>query len=230
MDSQKILILNGASSVENAPGFVALVHRRKSDISVVDQERVIGRGGAERFPLIVRYILTKNKLKAEAVTMIAVIIGPGSFTGLRASIALAAGLGMGTGCPVIGIRRGEALFPELMEQAKGRDIWHVSLARRGRVFIEKSSQSKVIASAIEQLSVPDEPILMAGESAHLLTELWGDRPNIERASLDEADAVMVAKKACQYWDIGKIGNPLYPLYVDMPEAKKPEIKSKLASS
>ena len=40
---------------------------------------------------------------------VAAVVGPGGFTGIRAALALAEGIGLGAGIPVIGVTTGEAL-------------------------------------------------------------------------------------------------------------------------
>ena len=67
--------------------------------------------------------------------MVAVVVGPGSFTGLRAGISLAAGIGLALGVPVIGVTVSEALADGL-PAADGRTLWTAVAARRGRVFID----------------------------------------------------------------------------------------------
>lgn len=60
------------------------------------------------------------------------VIGPGSFTGLRSSLSLAAGLAAGWNCPTIGVTLGAAIRATLARP----DAVCVSIARRGRVFVD----------------------------------------------------------------------------------------------
>nr|WP_269142526.1 hypothetical protein [Acetobacter garciniae] len=53
------------------------------------------------------------ELKGTAPDCVAVVVGPGSFTGLRASCAVAAGYALGAGAQLVGVTRGEALAPAL---------------------------------------------------------------------------------------------------------------------
>lgn len=77
----------------------------------VSAERVaqMTRGHAEAlFPMIDALLVECNG-SYDDLTRIAVCVGPGSFTGLRAGIAAARGLALGRGIPAISITRFEAI-------------------------------------------------------------------------------------------------------------------------
>ena len=52
-------------------------------------------------------------MSAADLDLVAVTVGPGSFTGIRAALALAHGLALAAGVPVIGVTVGEALADAL---------------------------------------------------------------------------------------------------------------------
>ena len=54
-------------------------------------------------PSAVNDFMTKNNVKMSDLTAIGVIVGPGSFTGIRMGIAYAKGLGIGLNIPVVGV-------------------------------------------------------------------------------------------------------------------------------
>ena len=65
-----------------------------------------GQGG-ELLPRLLE-LLDKRAASLHDVTAVAVAIGPGSFTGLRVGVALAKGLAIGLGCPIVGVGSLEA--------------------------------------------------------------------------------------------------------------------------
>jgi tRNA threonylcarbamoyladenosine biosynthesis protein TsaB len=69
----------------------------------------------------------------DAVGLIAVGVGPGSFTGVRVGIATAKGLGLSRGLPLGGVGTLDALGRGLREVAGGRSCLAVLDARRGEV-------------------------------------------------------------------------------------------------
>lgn len=79
------------------------------DDTVDSTHEEIGRGHAERLPVLLRERLDALSLDARAISRIAVVSGPGSFAGLRAGLAFGRGLGLGLGVPVVGIPLAEAL-------------------------------------------------------------------------------------------------------------------------
>lgn len=92
----------------------------------------IGRGHAERLSAAVRARLAEASARPSDISRVAAVAGPGSFTGLRAGLAFARGLGLGLGVPVVGVNRLRALACSL---ARPHGPVHVVLdARRGAVF------------------------------------------------------------------------------------------------
>jgi tRNA threonylcarbamoyl adenosine modification protein YeaZ len=54
---------------------------------------------------MVEELLTKNSVKFSDINAVGVVVGPGSFTGIRIGIAYAKGIGLALGIPVIPINR-----------------------------------------------------------------------------------------------------------------------------
>ena len=54
-------------------------------------------------PTAVNDVMTQNGVKMSDLTAIGVIVGPGSFTGIRMGIAYAKGLAIGLNIPVVGV-------------------------------------------------------------------------------------------------------------------------------
>jgi len=69
----------------------------------------IGRAGGEALPAVVESLLGLAKAKREEIRLIAVDIGPGSFTGLRIGVAFAKGMAQALGVPMVGVRQTEAV-------------------------------------------------------------------------------------------------------------------------
>lgn len=65
---------------------------------------------------------------------VAVCVGPGSFTGIRTAIALARGIGLARGIPVIPVTTGEAL---VAMSDPGFPAWATTENRRGDLFLER---------------------------------------------------------------------------------------------
>jgi len=62
----------------------------------------LGRGHAERLMPMIEELLLEAGLTLADVTRLAVVTGPGTFTGLRIGLSVARGLGLALGRPVLG--------------------------------------------------------------------------------------------------------------------------------
>ena len=101
------------------------------------------RGHAAALPPMAAAVLEEAGLRATDLDAVAAVVGPGGFTGLRAALALAHGIALGAGLPVIGVTTGEALAAALSpeDRAGGRAVWAAVDNRRGRVVLERFARS-----------------------------------------------------------------------------------------
>lgn len=178
-----------------------------------------GRGQAAALPVMVAALLAEAGVAAAALELVAVTVGPGSFTGIRAALALAHGIGLGGGVPVVGVSVGEALA-EAFPQLDGRQLWTAIDSRRGRVFVERDG----VAAAFELAALPRPagPVALAGDAAIVVAA--------RLAALD-ADVMLtdarlptprqVAAAAARRAAGGLPPREAQPLYVDPPEARLP---------
>lgn len=87
-----------------------------------------------------------------AIGLIAVGVGPGSFTGLRIGIATARALAQSRDLPIVGVPSGTALLAAIADRpaARGRRALAVLDARRGEVFAalggEEGSDAPVVCA------------------------------------------------------------------------------------
>ncbi len=156
---------------------------------------------------------------AGGVDLVAVTIGPGSFTGIRAGIALAHGIGLALNVPVIGVTVGEAIadaFPRLGE----RELWTVTDSRRGHIFLERGDE--ILSLAVSDLPRPPRKVAVAGGAAlHVAARL----------AATDADVMLTDARFPQPRHIALVAvrrhaglvppRAAQPLYVDPPEARLP---------
>jgi tRNA threonylcarbamoyladenosine biosynthesis protein TsaB len=105
-------------------------------VGVVDGERIvlrsenIGRGHAEVLMGQVASALGEAGLAFADLDRIAVVVGPGSFTGLRVGIAAARGFALVTGKPALGI----GTLAVHAAEAKGSPVLATLAAGRGEIY------------------------------------------------------------------------------------------------
>jgi len=96
---------------------------------VVDEQVVAARqadamrGHAALLPVMADEVLRQADLPAMALDLVAVTVGPGSFTGIRAGLALAHGIALAAGVPVVGVTvagAGQASLRALGDRVKSR--------------------------------------------------------------------------------------------------------------
>lgn len=221
---RRILVLDAAPAQVRAR--VAAVFHDGADFSLLSDMTASGHEGiGDMAGMAARCLRAAGWENPDLVT---VIVGPGSFTGLRTSCSLAAGLAFGAGCPVVGVTRGEALAARMTLAARtlGLDGWlHVTAARRGRWFVETAAPDATrhgTVAAVQSASwqPPEGNWLLAGDVVE-------DVAAIAPSRLFQADFAGEAGP----WEIARAGSlrlagacaprTALPLYVDPPEAKLP---------
>jgi tRNA threonylcarbamoyladenosine biosynthesis protein TsaB len=111
-----------------------------------------------------------EELLREAGTLdaVAVVVGPGSFTGLRTAIALAEGIALGLGVTVVGVTTGEALAAALPAALTDREAWAAVDTKRGRFALERVRGLVAAPPAVmteRELPRPEGPVAVVGDAA-----------------------------------------------------------------
>ncbi|TPG60291.1 tRNA (adenosine(37)-N6)-threonylcarbamoyltransferase complex dimerization subunit type 1 TsaB [Roseomonas nepalensis] len=120
------------------------------------------RGQPAALPALAAEVLAGQDRPPDAV---AVGIGPGGFTGIRAALALGQGLAAGWGVPCHGVTTGEALAEALPPaQARGRAVWSVTTAGRGGLVLERPGEAPAM---LEEAALPHPggPVVLVGDAA-----------------------------------------------------------------
>jgi tRNA threonylcarbamoyladenosine biosynthesis protein TsaB len=134
---------------------------------------------------------------------VAVVVGPGSFTGLRAAIALAEGIALGLGVTLVGVTTGEALAAALPSALReGHEVWAAVDTQRGRVALERFAPGAAVPlgppEVFEERALPrpSRMVAVAGDAAPLVAARLLARD--QAALLTDSrlpDAVAVARVA-----------------------------------
>jgi len=156
---------------------------------------------------------------------IAVAIGPGSFTGLRVSLALAKGLALARRIPLIGIPTMDVLATAQPLQTIPMVI--VLRAGRGRLAVgwyQVTDESWMLASKLEVLSVEElaqeirAPTLVCGELSNeerILLEHENDNAQLASPAHCLRRPSFLAELAWKRWQAKEINDPisLAPIYL-----------------
>ncbi len=172
----------------------------QDDAPLAAEAEEAARGHPALLPRMAAAVLARAGLGASSLDAVAVGVGPGGFTGLRAAIALAEGMARGAGVPLVGVTTGEALLAALPpEAAAGRPAWSVLDTRRGRVALEIFAPGEPMPAAprildLAALPAPPPGLLLLGDAAVAVAGVVGAGAD---AHPGLPDAVAVARVAAR---------------------------------
>ncbi|HEX5101749.1 MAG TPA: tRNA (adenosine(37)-N6)-threonylcarbamoyltransferase complex dimerization subunit type 1 TsaB [Polyangiaceae bacterium] len=202
---------------------------RRGSVAALEGEKTLGTlaheepsAHAERVLALVERLLGEVGWSRSSIDRVAVGIGPGSFTGLRVGIALAQGMALGLGRPLVGVGSLAALAAAVPHTEKRTRI-PVLDARRGELFVAGYTADGVERLAPTAVPVADVPKLLAelfapgelvlvGEAARLA---GGEYDVIAGGELDLPHAVPVARLGL---GLDPAAAPAEPTYVRGPGA------------
>jgi tRNA threonylcarbamoyladenosine biosynthesis protein TsaB len=163
----------------------------------------------------------------EQVDLLAVGLGPGSFTGVRIGIATARGLGASLGLPLAGVCTLDAIARGLGESGAGPRL-AVLDARRGEVFAALYAEDgariwEPLVCRPEQLvervaALPAPPRAAGSGAVRFRHELARLGVHME----DDTDPVhrVAARHVCAAAAASGGGGPLAPIYLRPPDAER----------
>lgn len=191
------------------------------DGAVAAERQRDGRSGeAALLPVLAEAVLTEAGLRAADLDAVAATVGPGSFTGLRAALALAQGLSLASDARLVGVAVAEALA-EAVVLPEGRALWvALDSRRRDRIFL--SVGGRLLAVSPAELPRPGGKVALAGDAAPLaaawLAARGADVQLTDARMPRAADVARVAERRLR----GAIP-PLAarPLYLDAPAIRLP---------
>ncbi|MFH1143838.1 MAG: tRNA (adenosine(37)-N6)-threonylcarbamoyltransferase complex dimerization subunit type 1 TsaB [Candidatus Eisenbacteria bacterium] len=190
-----------------------------------------------------------------AIERIGVVLGPGSFTGVRVGLATAKGLAMGLGIPVVGISGIEARVHAV--GAPGHPVLILVSPRRGEVFCGAGLwDAQGYRSLLAEASRPVDqgpawvgeavraaealgrlPLVCAGDGAGLLRELEAEPAFTGRililtgaatAAAPGAAALLAARAEGGRLVQGQGLDDLSPAYLRGAEARAPSVRTSAA--
>ena len=189
---------------------------------------------AERlFPLI-EQVFTSSGYSYNDIDIIAVTIGPGSFTGIRIGLATARGIALASGIPLLGVNTLEALAHDIFRE-NPNDTFPLLVAldaRRQQLYIQLFASSgetltspKLISYDEIRQHLPDTPFSVTGNGVtHIESPLSENKTQHSCHDLMLPDARSIAYLVAQKHSslpASKHGNnDVFPLYIRKPDAKK----------
>jgi tRNA threonylcarbamoyladenosine biosynthesis protein TsaB len=165
------------------------------------------------------------------VEVVAVSIGPGSFTGLRIGLALAKGIAFAGGLPVVGVPTLEALA-WVADAEPGQTICAALDARKREVYAATFAatpdgprrQSRDVALAPDALAERLPPgCVLVGDAAEVYPDALGRHTIVRPFATHHPRGGVIARLGAARVAAGEGANPgsLEPTYVRAPDAELP---------
>ncbi len=182
------------------------------------------RGHAEAIAPMVRDVMARAGVEFSVLDRVAVTIGPGTFTGVRIGLAMARGLGLALGIPVIGIDTLSAIaanetggdMPLLVASDARKDEVYAALFNAGGKLLQGPAVMPI--GACLRL-MPEGPLRVIGTAAEIIIAA-SPRDAIKRSKAgDVPDAANFGRCGL---DIPAPESPPTPLYLRVPDAKPQE--------
>jgi len=175
---------------------------------------------AERVIPTIQDLLRSADRTCQAIGLISVNRGPGSFTGLRIGLAVAKGLGQALNCPVVGVE-GTAMYRSLVADdsrvcvviGSRRDLYYVRWYARQRPkdAVRLMHRDEIVGRLREE----HRELVVAGSGAVAICEALDDHPWV-RIAPDEAirpSALAVARLGHLAYETDQLFE-LEPVYVE----------------
>lgn len=197
----------------------------------------MSRGHAEALIPLVRGLCEDAEVRIAGLDLIAVTIGPGSFTGVRTGIAAAKGFALAADCPAVGVSSMQAVATAAVTE-KATPVLVALDTRRADYYVQlfdakanpMQPPSVTNTDVIEELIRIHRPVV-AGNAVPRLCEESGISQigGFETLPGDGVpDPVVVARLAENILNTqGVASDALSPLYLRAPEAKIPPAGGRL---
>lgn len=180
---------------------------------------------------LVEVVLAATHTPLREIGLLAISIGPGSFTGVRVAVSVAKGLALATGIPIVGVPTLEALA--LAAGPRSGVLWPLLDARKGEVY---AAAFRVHGDAAECVHAPmvvpparlverlEPPCTLVGEGVASYASQWPVWPDatVEMDAAVSPSGAVVARLGLARWRaLGADGvASLEPTYVRTSDAER----------
>ena len=154
----------------------------ETNVILAEETQEMARGHAEAIVPMVARVVVAAGLNFQSIDRFGVVVGPGSFTGIRIGIAAARGFALAHRKPSVGVSCLSAFAAPLVALKQAIPIVCVIDARHGMVFFQLFGSDGRVQQGPMLISVDDLVDRLGERSVHLV----GDASDIVAAALRKA--------------------------------------------
>lgn len=179
--------------------------------TVLARAEETGGRTAHAFALIER-VLAEAKLEREAIDCVVVGLGPGSYAGIRAAIALAQGWQLATGIRLLGISTVETMVAQAAARGESGRISIAIDAQRNEFYLatyELSAGRRELITPLHIASLDEVTKATTGSRLLVWPELHARLPQAQVQSPDAAALAQLANGCTNF----VAGTDLTPIYL-----------------
>lgn len=211
----------------------------EADRVIAHRHEVLSKGHAERLLPMIELALADAGTQFQDIELVAVTVGPGTFTGIRIGLSAARGIALTTGVSVAGVTTLAAIAEGARESTAEAEETAIAVlhdAHRGELFCQIFSSDvespppppELIALTDAVSMVPAGPAMVIGSGVRQVEEqILKYRPDVRFSSAPiNPDAISVAGIGARQATMGIVGiAPPEPLYLRAPDARLPGKRS-----
>ncbi|MBI3506211.1 MAG: tRNA (adenosine(37)-N6)-threonylcarbamoyltransferase complex dimerization subunit type 1 TsaB [Proteobacteria bacterium] len=179
----------------------------------------LARGHAEILLPMIGEVLAEAGLSARDMDRIATTLGPGHFTGLRAGLAAAQGLGLATGASLVGLTSFAVVRAGIEPSLPGERCLIAFDSKRAEAFVELDDEAPY-AAVPDGFAPAGERFLVAGDRAAAFAEALVRAG--KQARLAAGPALPDARALARLAATAAPATRLLPLYIHPPAITVPK--------
>lgn len=212
----------------------------ETDRVIAHRHEVLSKGHAERLVPMIELALADAAMRFQDIDLVAVTVGPGTFTGIRIGLSAARGIALTTGVRIAGVTTLAAIAEGARRPApaeEGSAIAVLHDAHRAELFCQIFSADagspppppELIALTDAVSMIPVGPAMVVGSGVRQVADqILKHRPDVLFSDAPiNPDAIFVAGIGTRQARLGIVGiTPPEPLYLRAPDARLPGKRSK----
>jgi tRNA threonylcarbamoyladenosine biosynthesis protein TsaB len=192
------------------------------------QCHALPHGQAEALLPMVDAVMRAAGLSPESIEIIALTVGPGSFTGIRAGLAAARGIALATGAALIGVTgfeavaalpapRGDPDFLLIALESRREDLYLQLFDQDQRPLADPSAVMPADLERWVEMAIGTAGLTIAGDAAGRAAAALAHRASTSVSEPSGPDAVAAIRAASRRRRLGVPDCPARPFYLRPPD-------------